>query len=121
MKPIALALSAFALLAPVAHALAAPRWTTARASATIKANYSTIDQKAYDYAQQRGLTDAMATAKHAAKPTTVSCAKAHSGFHCSATVQGSARIPPDYKLYTATKRLTLRVTGSHWRILNGWR
>jgi len=112
-------------LAPVAAA-AVTGWTPAQAAAKVKATYTTVDQKAYDFAKEHGYTDAMRVQLHAAKPTSVSCKGAgaatagrYSRFHCVVQVQGSARIPPDYELYTATKKLTVTVVP--FRVLAGWR
>jgi len=113
-------------LAFTAIATASGGWTPAQAAAKVKATYTTVDQKAYDFAKEHGYTDAMRVQLHAAKPTSVSCKGAgaatagrYSRFHCVVQVQGSARIPPDYELYTATKKLT--VTVAPFRVLAGWR
>jgi hypothetical protein len=121
-----LVLCTLAALALAPTAIAATGWTPAKAAAAVKARYTTVDQKAYDYAKARGLTDAMAAAKHGAKVTKAACKGAgrttrglYARFHCTVTVQGSARIPPDYVLYTATKRLTVYAKGG--RIVEGTR
>ena len=104
-------------------------WTPAQTAAKVKATYSTVDPKTYAYAKEHNLDSAMAAALHGAKPTSVACkgsGKATGGrysrFHCTAQVKSvMAPLPPDYVLWTGTKKLTVTVAGSRWRILNGWR
>jgi hypothetical protein len=117
-------------LALTANAVAASAgWTPTQAAAKVKATYTTVDQKTYDWAKEHNYASAMKAALHGAKPTAVACkgsGKAAGGrysrFHCTAQVKSvMAPIPPDYVLYTATVKVTVTVTGSRWRILNGWR
>lgn len=133
--------TAFALFAGVSVATASSQaWTAAKAAATIKARYSTVDQKATDWLtgklqklldagtpetdpQVVALRKSIAAQLHAAKVTKASCVAVGKRFHCTATVMSanSAQIPPDYQPYAATVRLTFTLVGHGYRITTGWR
>lgn len=140
MSTITTATAAIALAFAAGAGSATQTWTATKAATTIKAHYTTVDQKAYDFTKAKldklladgtpetdpqvvALRAALKSQMHQAKPTKVSCRTAVAGkrFRCSVTVQGSARIPPDYELYTSVVKLTFVVKGRGYRITNGWR
>lgn len=134
MKTLTLAIGVAGLvIVPTASAA----WTPAKAAAMIKAKYSTVDPKAAAVIQANidqekagcscetdarivSLQASLAAAQHAAKVTKASCKTAGKRFHCTATVAGTFRAPPDYQVYTASVKLTLAVKGRGYRITKGW-
>lgn len=126
----------FAWTSATVAAISVGGWTPAKAAATVKARYDTadptvvkviqanIDQEkagANDPAVIAKLEASLEKARHAAKVTSATCKAYKTRFRCTAKVAGVFRAPPDYQLFTATKRLTLTVAGSRYRIVEGWR
>lgn len=118
-------------------------WTPAKAAAKVKAAYSAPDPKAMAVIQHNidqqfasgkteddpvivSLRASLEKTKHAAKVLSARCigvGKSSAGrfarFHCTAQVAGTARVPPDYEVYRATKRLTVKTRP--FKITEGWR
>ena len=137
-----LLLAIVATLVLASPASAARGWTPTQAAAKLK-TWTTVDQKAHDYTQAKldkllaagtpetdpqvvALRSALKSIDHQAKVTSASCKGAgratsgrYSRFRCSVKVLGSARIPPDYVLYTATVKVTVRL--GPYRVSEGWR
>ncbi len=128
------------LLVLAAPAAAARGWTARQAAAKLKATYTTTDQSAYDVVKANldqaiaagepqatidRLTSALDATKHQAKVMRATCrGSGHAvrgmfrRFHCTAAVAGTFRAPPDYKVFAATVKVTVRVP---FRVTAGWR
>jgi len=126
----------------VSTATASSGWTPAQAAAKLKAVYATVDPKAAAVVQANidqeragcqcdtnarivSLLASLKATQTAAKAQSASCRGAgravggrYTRFHCSVRVAGVFRAPPDYEVYTASVKLTVRVP---FRVLAGWR
>lgn len=138
-------LVAAVLLAVTGNAVAATGWTPARAAARLKATYATVDPKAAAVIQANidqekagcscdtnarivSLLASLKATQTAAKAQSATCKGAgravkgrYSAFRCSVKVAGTFRPPPDYVAYTGTVKVTVKVSGARWRVVNGWR
>lgn len=100
-------------------------WTTAKAAATVKANYATVDTVRLAWAIRRGEQFQIDRAKTSARPDRVTCAGVGKGtrffkFHCTAHVIGTQEWATDG--FQATKKVTVKVYPSgKFAILEGWR
>ena len=118
-------------------------WTPATAAAKLKAVYATVDPKAAAVVQANidqeragcqcdtnarigSLLASLKATQTAAKAQSATCRGAGRGvsgryarFHCTVVVAGTFRAPPDYKLFTASVKVTVRARP--FRVLAGWR
>ena len=126
-------------------ASASSGWTSAQAAAKLKATYATVDPKAAAVIQANidqekagcscdtnprivSLLASLKATQTAAKAQSAACKGAgravrgrYATVRCSVKVAGTYRPPPDYVVYSATVKVTIRVAGARWRVVSGWR
>ena len=139
-------LVAAVFIAVTGNAVAATSgWTPSQAAAKLKATYTAPDPKAAAVIQANidqekagcscdtnprivSLLASLRSTQKAAKAQSAACKGAgsavngrYSSFRCSVRVAGTFRPPPDYVVYSATVKVTVKVAGARWRVVSGWR